>query len=65
MPSATTGETRDPHLAVITPIANEADGERQITNTGWEVMEGKRQAALEEEKGKVMRTYTEINKTPH
>lgn len=64
MPSATTGETRDPQLAVITPIANEADGERQITNTGWEVMEGKRQAVLEEEKGKVMRN-TEINKTPH
>lgn len=65
MPSATTGETREPHVAVITPTANEADGERQITNTGWEVMEGKRQAVLEEEKGKVMRTYTEINKTPH
>lgn len=65
MPSATTGETREPHVAVITPTANETDGERQITNTGWEVMEGKRQAVLEEEKGKVMRTYTEINKTPH
>jgi len=65
MPSATTGETWEPHLTVTTPIANEADGGRQATNKGWEVMEGKRQAVLEEQKDKTIRTYTERNKIPH
>lgn len=65
MPSAATGETREPHLAVINPITNQAGGIRQTTNTGWEVMEGKRQVVLEEQKDKTMRTYTEINRIPH
>lgn len=49
---------------MITLIANQADMGRQTTNMGWEVMEGKRQAVLEEQKDKTMRTYTERNKTP-
>lgn len=65
MPSATTGDRREPHLAVINPIANKADGGRQIISMGWEVMERKRQAVLEEQKDKPMRNYIEINKTPH
>lgn len=65
VPSSTTGETREPHLAVITPTANQADAGRQTTKVGWKVTEGKRQAVLEEEKDKTMGTYTELNKPPH